>query len=138
MVTYFDEAVVVEEVEHAGSGGGVVPEARGGDFGDDLVDGGARLREEVQRQPVPLRRAPGAGLARHRRHGQRLRLPGARRADGRRDEQQEQDATADEKSDASGGTHYLLIIALDGEERGAWKEARRGSEQLAGLSRTSR
>jgi hypothetical protein len=106
---------VVEEAEHAGSGGGVVPEARGGDVADDLVDGGARLRVEVQRQPVPLRRAPGAGLARH---GQRLRLPGARRAEGRRNEQQEQDAAADEEPDASGGTHYLLAIAVDGEERG--------------------
>lgn len=99
--TYFDEAVVVEEAEHGGAGGGVVAEPRRGDVADDLVDGRARLGVEVQRQLVPHRRAPvsSAGSSarattpscrvRHHllflQYRQRLRLPSAasRRHSGR-------------------------------------------------------
>jgi hypothetical protein len=105
---YLDEAVVVEEAEHGGPGGGEVPVAGGGDVGDDLVDRGARLGVEVERQPVPLRRPPGSD--RRGRLGQRLRLPGARRpAEGRDDQQQEDQADATAEADASRGTHRWLV-----------------------------
>jgi len=125
-VTYFDEAVVVEEAEHGGSGGGEVPVPGGGDVADDLVDRGARLGVEVQRQPVPLRRAPAAEDRGRRRHGQRLRLPATRRADeGRRrdEQQQEQHAAVDEEADgASRGIHWFrCAMQLQCRGSAAWK-----------------
>jgi hypothetical protein len=62
-VTYFNEAVVVEEAEHGGPGGGEVPVPGSSDTGNDLVDRGARLGVEVQRHPVPLRQPPAPAAA---------------------------------------------------------------------------
>lgn len=106
LLTYFHEAVVVEEAEHGGACGRVIAEPRGGDVGDDLVDRGARLGVEVQRQPVPLRRPPAASCSSSgsgRRQWQwQGRLPSAASAHAIAAEGHDEEQ---DKADPSGGIH---------------------------------
>lgn len=120
LLTYFHEAVVVEEAEHGGAGGRGVAEPHGGDVGDDLVDRRARLGVEVQRQLVPDRRPPAAGSARapwRRRHLHRQwqrRLPSKTSADEGHDERKEQEGATE--AGVSGGIH-----CHGGGRSGGWK-----------------